>query len=318
MKIRLLALFFIAINFSFAQNLVLNPGFEDTLGCPDQIGQVSLASGWSSWGGTPDYYNACSNLSAPQFGVPVNNRGFQFAHSGNAYIGLFTFSIFTQNLREFVGRQLSSPMIIGQQYFVSFWANHADTSIVHLTTDKLGIKFSTVSFSLFNPDTVNNLAPVFSNTIISDTTNWVLIQGSFIADSAYTHLSIGNYFEDAQTGQSQIGTATANYAYYLIDDVCVSSNPLACPNETPVFENIKENVAKVYPNPACDIVSITFIEPFSNAGIKLINTLGQIVIEKTNILGSSVSLEITTLVSGIYFFEISEGNKIYRTKLIKN
>jgi len=45
---------------SFAQfNLVPNPTMEDTMQCPDNLDQVSRATGWFAADGTPDYYNSC-------------------------------------------------------------------------------------------------------------------------------------------------------------------------------------------------------------------------------------------------------------------
>lgn len=219
-------------------------------------------------------------------------------------------------MREFIGGQLSSPLVAGQQYFVSFYANHADTSLVHLTTDKLGIKFSTIAFSQANPDTVGNMAHIFSSTIISDTTSWVLIQGSFIADSAYTHFGIGNYFEDAQTNQSQIGTGNPNYAYYLIDDVCVSTNQQFCPFKTAVSENIPGEQIEVYPSPASGILYIHTESIFSNVSIRIISLTGQTILEKTKLNGNLFQLPLHEYVCGIYFLELVINRQVVRKKFI--
>src|SRR5687767_3985403 len=84
-----------------AQNLVPNPGFDINNGCPTQIGQVDLSDGWVNWGITPDYFHSCSNTTSPSYGMPQNARGFQEAHSGQSYMGLFTFSDLLPNSREF-------------------------------------------------------------------------------------------------------------------------------------------------------------------------------------------------------------------------
>ncbi|HTF03498.1 MAG TPA: hypothetical protein VK826_05705, partial [Bacteroidia bacterium] len=65
-------------------NLVMNPSFEQIDTCPYNADQVHFASPWNGLF-TPDYYNACSTGGNS---VPYNTTGYQFAHSGNAYVGL--------------------------------------------------------------------------------------------------------------------------------------------------------------------------------------------------------------------------------------
>lgn len=309
MKKHLLYLLLITTQISFAQNLVINPSFEDTINCPNQIGQTALSDGWSSWSITPDYYHACANSSAPPFGVPVNNRGVQPARSGNAYIGLFTFSTFGANMREFVGRQLLTPLVTGQKYFVSFWAAHADTSYVLHATNNLGIRFSTVAFSQFNPDTVNNLPHVFSAVVITDTVNWTQVSGSFIADSAYTHFGIGNYFEDALTTVTTIGTGSPAYAYYLIDDVCISTDSLACLKTMGVPETSGSNL-QLYPNPASDVLHIEGALP-ENSVIKIFNAKGQLLLHITarRQAAPATPIKVSALENGIYFAVVTSVEK---------
>ena len=317
MKTQLLLLMILVSNWLYAQNLVLNPSFEDTLDCPHQINQINFANGWDSWGVTPDYFNACANIAAPNFGVPHNNRGFQVAHSGIAYVGLFTFTVFNPNMREFVGGTLTTPLTIGQQYFVSFWVNHADTSIVGWATDRIGIKFSTFAHNFFAiPDTVNNAPHVFSTNIISDTASWVLVQGSFIADSAYTFFGIGNYFEDAATSQIQISSGIANYAYYLVDDVCVSTSAGECNNVTGLQDSKLVEVSNVYPNPNKGKFKIVLSNEFQDHHPVIIisNFVGQKIIEK-KLSDKVMEIELEQP-DGIYFVIVYGDERSYSTKVI--
>ena len=68
-----------------------------------------------------------------------------------------------------------------------------------MASNKLGAKFSTVSYSYSNPIQINNFAHVYSDSVIKDTTSWTLIKGEFTADSAYQYISIGNFFDDINT-----------------------------------------------------------------------------------------------------------------------
>jgi hypothetical protein len=140
---------------SFAQvNLVPNPSFEDTVSCPFSIGDIDKAVGWSSFGITPDYFHSCNSLN---FHVPNNVRGFQFAHTGNAYVGIGTYRK-TTNEREYIGIQLSQNLVIGQRYFVKFYLSRAEN--FYYATNKMGIKLSTVSYSETNPIPTDN-NPIF-------------------------------------------------------------------------------------------------------------------------------------------------------------
>lgn len=225
-KIYILLLILLTSKLTFSQgNLIHNPSFEQIDSCPYTLGQVDFALGWSSYKQSPDYYNSCSGGNSI-VSVPSNVAGFQNAHSGTAYVGLQTF--FTPGTREIVGSQLLSPMIIGQEYFVSLYIACAfDTTIglqIACASNKIGVKFSTQSYSITNPVTISNFAHIYADSILTDTIDWFHLTGSFIADSAYNNVMIGNFFDDLNTDTIQF---YPNYfrSYYLIDDICVSESP---------------------------------------------------------------------------------------------
>jgi Secretion system C-terminal sorting domain len=294
----------------FAQNLVPNPSFEINTSCPNQINQVNRADGWDGWGITPDYYHACANTSAPMFGIPSNNRGFQVPRTGQAYTGLFTFADFTPNFREFIGRDLSQPLVPGQQYFVSFWVCAAEQLLGTHNSNKIGIKFTTVAHSQINPDTALNNAHVFTNTVISDSVNWTLVSGSFIADSAYTHFGIGNYFDDLNT-TLVLGHPTSNYAYYLLDDVCVSSDPQVCSFETAVHETVMEKI-RLIPNPATQIIQLSGLQNTIASRVEITDLIGRKIMEKIMPEGDR-TLDVSALPSGIYFLTVVQD---YRSQVL--
>ena len=76
--------------------------------------------------------------------------------------------------------------------------------------------------------------------------NWTTISGSFISDSAYQYVSIGNFFDDANTTLIQMqDTVFDRSAYYYIDDAYVSSDSLA----GGIAEQDVQGNIKTYPNP---------------------------------------------------------------------
>ncbi len=212
---------------TFAQgNLVLNPSFEQMDTCPNSLDQARFALGWSSYKQSPDYYNSCAGINSI-VSVPSNVAGFQMAHSGNGYIGLQTF--FTPVTREIIGSEFLSPMIIGQEYFISIYLSCAfDTSAqggqIACASNKIGVKFSTVPYSINSPAPIDIFAQVFVDSILSDTSNWFQLTGSFFADSAYNYVMVGNFFDDLNSDTLQF---LPNFfrAYYLIDDICINDKP---------------------------------------------------------------------------------------------
>ncbi|MBK6641117.1 MAG: T9SS type A sorting domain-containing protein [Bacteroidia bacterium] len=317
-RLSLFALFSLVTQIGHSQNLVLNPSFEIANGCPNQINQVDKADGWSGYGGTPDYFNACSNVTSPLYGVPTNTRGFQAARTGNAYIGLFTYANFGPNLREFVGRPLAAPLQPGTTYFVSMWVTHVEQSLVQFATNNIGVRFSTVPFSQANPDTVNNMPVMFATSIITDSINWVNVSGSFVADSAYTHICIGNYFSDTLTSIINMGSPTTVYAYYLIDDVCVSPDPVFCPVEITSISETRDQKLSVFPNPANKSITISTarMQNISLGEIQIYNETGQLKYSRKSGSEMQLTIDISAWSGGCYFVKLISEDAISNMRFV--
>lgn len=156
---------------------------------------------------------------------------------------------------------------------------------------------------------------VYENSIVSDTVNWIRIAGSFIADSAYQYLMIGNFFDDANT--SVVNNGAGPYAYYFIDDVCLSTDSLLCANfSVSVKENSLEHQFSFYPNPATDFVTIqnSFNAPFN---LTVFNTLGQELYSKQNITSNNLQLDVNSYNAGLLFIKITLQNNQFTYKLLK-
>jgi hypothetical protein len=215
-------------------NLVDNPSFEQLDSCPYSVGQAHFATGWTSYKQTPDYFNSC-NFPNSLVGIPDNIAGHQIPHYGNAYIGIQTF--FTPGTRELIGSALLSNLIIGQEYYFSMYVSCGfDTALIGdaCASNNLGVKFSTVPFDINHPAPIDNFAHIYSDSLIVDTAAWVQIKGSFIADSSYGYIIIGNFFDDMNTDTIQF---IHNYSrcYYFIDDICLSTT-----DECILFNNVPE------------------------------------------------------------------------------
>jgi hypothetical protein len=315
---------FLILNFTFlianAQvNLVPNFSFEQYSTCPTTADEVNLSTGWykcSYNGSTPDYYNACSPSNA--MGVPQNYFFYQPDHRGcGAYMGLLTWATLS-NEREHIGVQLTQPMIIGQKYFLSFYTvmggSSASGFYYESPSDNIGARLSTVAYSSSNPAPIDNFTHLRSTTIITDTANWVRISGSIVADSAYRYLMLGNFYDDANTDTTTLncGNCQNSYSYYLIDDVCISTDSALCnggidllPCNVSVEENNFNNQINIYPNPANSETSIECLLPFNTL---IFNILGEQVFYASQSIGK-ITINTSQWENGMYIAIINNTRK---------
>lgn len=237
--------------FSMSQNLVPNPSFELYDTCPYDDGQIYFAAPWfqpSNYNGTvtntssSDYYNACGS----SLGVPNNITGYQFARTGNAYAGLF---FYTNNAtREYIEVKLLDSMIAGKKYCVEYYVSLAFPFTV--ATDDFHMFFSKDSLLDTTALYVIPVVPSVTNpdgNYITDTLNWKLVSGQYIANGGEKYLTIGNFYDNANT--DTIGSGTSVYCY--VEDVSVIDCGWSGVKE---FEN-NLNMT-IYPNPSNGLFNV--------------------------------------------------------------
>jgi hypothetical protein len=248
-----------------AQNLVPNPGFEEADSCSDQLPPFVGIHDWYSVNGSPDHLRSC--LPYGDFrGLPMNFFTYQEPFEGTSCAGVYTYLQNGQTeYREWILAPLLEPLVVGQTYYCSFRANAAfggnHTYPQHwLANDKVGMRFSTIPMPAWNdPDPYPlppNHAHILYPQILSDTVGWTLVSGSFLADSAYQYVMIGQFFSNALTDTLQFSPEGVPWywlprAYTLVDAVCVTINPEGCGFGQGVSEG--QVIAPVlFPNPARD------------------------------------------------------------------
>jgi len=315
----LIVFFSLSLVICKGQNLVPNPSFEDTVYCPTTLTLIDAAAGWSSGNaiGTSDYYNTCS---PPGIAPPNTLFAFQYPFTGNAYAGIIpvNYQLAFPDYREYIVSQLISALQPGTKYFVSFYVNRGYGIQQHyiLATNKFGVLFSTIAFGISNPAPENNFAHVYSDSIITDTLSWTQIKGSFIADSAYQYITIGNFFDNAHTDTLNFGDTIAYSSYYLIDNVCVSSDSLICYTNVGIDEVKNKEEIILFPNPFTNTINITAKE----TGLVEI-TLFDLTSRKVLIQSFKTSTVLNTepLAKGLYIYEIrSKDRVIKKGKILKD
>lgn len=296
-----------------AQNLVPNPSFEDTLGCPQGVPDLDgTCKFWESWRGTPDYFNNCSNNEGF-----YNSWGYQVAHTGQAYIGLLSYQITSPNWREQIGIKLTQPLTIGKKYYLSFFVSCAFNYIyTNIASNKIGALVTTYQFSDPLSETILPNASTFkSDSIITDTLTWVKIFGSFVADSSYQYLIIGNFYDDGNIDTINLPyQAVPQASIYYIDDICLSIDSIYSQTWT-TNKDVKKNITKIsfFPNPASNYINIKSESAIEF--VQIINSYGEVVIISEKIFDSELALPISYLKSGIYYLKVKTTTGFYNSKI---
>lgn len=226
----LILILFSAVVILYGQNLAPNSDFETYTACPTTIAEVSQVSPWiRPTTGTSDYFNACWTSGAVNVSVPNNFVGSQAAYSGNAYMGLISYSAPSgtpNNYREYLQVALSSPLTAGTNYNVELYYTLADNS--QYSSDGLGFYFSTTAISSGTSAPLTAYTPQVSNpsgSLLSSKTTWKKVSGSFVASGGEQYLTIGNFNNDAGTVTGSVA-GTIEIAYFYIDAVSVTPSAL--------------------------------------------------------------------------------------------
>ncbi|MGZ3882891.1 MAG: T9SS type A sorting domain-containing protein [Bacteroidia bacterium] len=321
---------FLALKPLAQTNLVANGSFETYTNCASMYNTgspdvISYAVGWFSSNYNPDYYNACSSQTTG-VSIPKNNTGFQYPYDGQAYCG---FALYGNNGsgRESLSSQLSTPLTIGQRYYVSLRVNLIDAATYAAWgIDKIGVLFSTQKYDLSNPTPIKNYAQVYTTTIIADSVNWTLIKGSFIADSLYKYINVSNFFDLTHTDTSHLNP-NANYSlvtsggamsYYLVDDIRVSTDSLFGLGYVGIKEIADiESKIKLYPNPTHDELSFILDNDPAPEAIewRIVNALG-VELKNGKMESNTQTLDLSELLPGIYFLQIRDREHLITTKKI--
>jgi len=206
-------------------NFVSNGGFEQFTNCSVTT-TIFPAKNWrwidSTSVGNVDYCNVCYP------NVPYTPAGFQSARSGNAFSLITALCQPTfcsnSNNRGYIRNRLKTNLQSGVSYCVKFYINITNVSAYGI--DGFGAYFGDNTVDTITKTNIPliYLAPQVQNTsgnIVTDTLNWVLITGTFVANGNEKHTIIGNFKSDAATTKTLINSNFAPNVFceFYLDDV---------------------------------------------------------------------------------------------------
>ena len=237
MKLKLISLFLISFcmnQIMQGQNLVPNSSFDTSTLSPSYYGQICYPTGWSTPSGyctvvvnhgSPDYYKTGGTGGA---GVPTTFWATVSPHSGAGMAGFGTYLPSYTNFREYVRTTLTSPLIVGQSYEVSFWLTNGITWLNGHATNNIGVAFTTSPLTQPAAATILETPDVEYTSVLWDSL-WHQLSFTYTATDASQYMTIGNFRTDASSIIVNVKTVccpTSSAAYYYIDDVVVQPIPL--------------------------------------------------------------------------------------------
>ena len=302
-----------------SQNLLSNGSFENysNISCSDGgfdnnsiFPAPHVVTNWYNFN-SPDYFN--SACAAGGYSVPQSWFGNCYAKQGNAFTGIGVYDI-RSSYQEYIYQQLPTPLQAGTTYCLSFYLSRADR--FPFAIKKIGAYFSSSLPSMVSSEYINTIPQIENqNGFLIDTTQWVQVQGCFLAQGGEQYITIGNFNSNANTDTLRIlssnpltGTGT-DVAYYYIDDVYLYDALT-----TGINEQGKENDIEVYPNPNNGFFEINNL-PEEKCVLRITNALGQLVY--TTVLQQSKNMiNLSEEKEGIYFYHILINDKITKTDKI--
>jgi len=311
----LTAFLFLFKNSIISQNLILNGSFEqyNSLSCN---GAEFDVTNWNVLR-SPDYFTSqCSIISGG--GIPQNMFGCSYPKNGNAYAGLGTINYPYEN-KEYVYQHLVNPLIAGKSYYTSFFLSKSDRT--RIATEKIGVYFS-VSPPVAPSNTYVNAVPQVENHsgFLTDTVNWVKIEGYFTAQGGEQYITIGNFNSNADTDTLYTGTtnpffADAGSAYYYIDSVSLYDSLDYVTNIRKYEEEFK---VKVFPNPSDGKFSIEYsLHKIPDAEMRIFDITGKLIgAYRLGEATSKIEINEFDLKNGVYFYNLYVNGTIGKTNRI--
>jgi Secretion system C-terminal sorting domain len=221
-------------------NLVPDPSFEDTLIVVNNNTQESLIH-WknldsSKIGIRPTTYVSVNNIN-PVFDLPINQWANQNPKSGKGCVLMDNF-FYSNNItfkRTYCKTKLITNLIAGKTYCVKIYAVFGERYSPYVT-DGLQLYFDNggldtmISIRGDSTGIYPQVVPQVSlQYVLTDTVNWNLVMGNFVANGTEEFLTIGNFKSDSATNKIVINPGTLNDpgSELLLDDVSVYSIDLA-------------------------------------------------------------------------------------------
>jgi hypothetical protein len=116
-----------------------------------------------------------------------------------------------------------------------------------------------------------------------------------------------------------VNLGAGTYTVTVTDAYCgtVTTTIIVTDFLTAIDELVAAQIS-IFPNPATTEAEIRLPEFFNNYIFRMMNTWGELVIEKKNASLSSFTIDLKNVTTGMYIIEIIQDDRIYRKKVMKD
>jgi hypothetical protein len=225
-------------------NLISDPSFEDTMSTYSYWVHKCLHK-WRTldslrpFNGETSYFSHFSKLASGQ----IPNLYFQVVQprNGSAYIGLTdywiqSFSPPNTSVRSVARTHLTSRLMSGKKYCAKMYVS-ASTELAARYTNGIGMYFDNGQLDTIVKKDSSGMYPfvkpqLFSAAVVSDTSNWVLVSNTFIANGTEQFATIGNFIHDTDLTVVHViwppnATFDCECADVAVDDVMLIATDIA-------------------------------------------------------------------------------------------
>lgn len=223
---------------SRAQNLVVNPSFEEHTSCPTGANAttyhnaITLVTGWGTPTISSDYYHVCGDQS---LGVPDNLAGHAFPRTGDAYVGYHLWSgswSIPGNAAEYLEGSLSSPLEQDSFYLVELFTSLADNYAI--ATDEFSLLLTDTFFRM--PSAISGMftsliipaAPQLNNRpgyFLASQEEWMPLRWVYKAQGGERYFTMGVFRPSAEISWIEADEVGTLGCYIFIDDVRIEKLP---------------------------------------------------------------------------------------------
>jgi hypothetical protein len=217
--------------------------------------------------------------------------------------------------------QLNEPLAVGESYYVVFHASMCDFSekINRLcATNNLGLRFfKDPNYTAFPPDAnplqPDNFAHINYSEILSDSINWIAIDGWFTADDSYDWIAIGNFFTDSETETEVLNDSELCSGVYYIENVCVGSSQSDCEYLLSEKNRGEQIFGSLFPNPATNVVTLQ-IDTRGFFDVEITDLQGRVLLRYNEVRNGDV-FDVSSFQKGIYVVRVSNDKYFSSFKL---
>lgn len=281
-----------------------------------------------------------NNLGVCQWvkGIESDFENYGYAvtadNSGNAYLtGKYSGKAVFSNLEETAQGSFDTYLIkysgSGSVLWYKLFGNQGESqsSVVSLDNDNnvyIGGIFN--NSYIFGTDTITTNGDFdffVAKMNSSGQEDWIYTKGSSKADylnglKVFSDSSIfisGSFNADISLDDTSLTTNSLQSIYTARLTHKTSGGNGDDDNNTSIFNTLDFRTANIYPNPACEILTISNIP--SNSCITISNVQGRVV-KKFKNLSSPMNISIVDLEEGIYFVNMTNENSQFVMKLLIN